>query len=74
MCTSIGSFLAFPFKTLNFYDPNINSPLQLLQIFLSVSHGNLVLDQDNNFYLISFSILVSYFLDDVWIFQREVKC
>ena len=31
-----------------------------------------MLDQDNNFYLISLSILVTFFLDNVWILLEEV--
>ena len=34
---------------------------------------NLVSDQDN-FYLISLSILISCLLDNVWILQGEVTC
>ena len=37
-----------------------------------ICHENLVLDQDNNFYLISLSILMTCLLDNVWIFQGEV--
>ena len=33
-----------------------------------------MLDQDNNFYLISFNILISCLLDNVRISQREVSC
>ena len=32
-----------------------------------------MLDQGNNFYLISLSILITYLLDYVWIFQREIS-
>ena len=35
---------------------------------------NWVLGQDNNFYLISLSILSSYLLDDVLILGGEVTC
>ena len=31
-------------------------------------------DQDNNFYLINLSILVTCLLDNVWILQGEVTC
>ena len=37
-----------------------------------ICHENLVLDQDNNFYLISLSILMTCLLDNVWILQGEV--
>ena len=33
-----------------------------------------MLDQDNNFYLISLSILITCLLDNVWILQGEVTC
>ena len=36
-------------------------------IFLQISYENLVLDQDNNFWLISLKILITYLPDDVWI-------
>ena len=32
-----------------------------------------MLDQGNNFYLISLSILITYSLDDVWLFYREIS-
>ena len=35
---------------------------------------NLVLNQENNLYLISLSILVTSLLDDEWILQGEVTC
>ena len=35
---------------------------------------NLVLDQDNNFYLISLNTLITCLLDDVWTIQGEVRC
>ena len=35
---------------------------------------NWVLGQDNNFYLISLSVLSSYLLDDVLILGGEVTC
>ena len=37
-----------------------------------ICHENLVLDQDNNFYLISLSILMTCLLDNLWILQGEV--
>ena len=39
-----------------------------------VSYKNLVLDQDDNFYLMSLSILINYLLDNVWILEGEVAC
>lgn len=41
------------------------SPLWLLHVSLSIKYYNLVLDWDNNFYLISLSILVICLLDNV---------
>ena len=35
---------------------------------------NLVLDQGNNFHLISLSLLITCLLDNVWILQGEVPC
>ena len=43
--------------------PIINSPLPATQIL--VSHENLGLDQDNNFLLISLSILIPFLMDNV---------
>ena len=34
--------------------------------------GLLVVDQDNNFYLISLNILITCLLDNVWMLWREV--
>ena len=39
-----------------------------------VSYKNLVLDQDDNFYLMSLSILINNLLDNVWILEGEVAC
>ena len=39
------------------------SPLQLLHISMKIGYENLVLHQDNNFYLISLSILITCLLD-----------
>ena len=44
----------WPFKS---HDLIIDSFFKLLYNFLSISYENLVLDQDNNFNLISLSIL-----------------
>ena len=46
------------------------SPL-LLHISLSISYENLVLDQDDNFYLISLSIPITCLLDDKDIVGRS---
>ena len=45
----------------------VNSPLWLLHISLWISYENVVLDQDDNFYLISLSSLITFLLDNVWI-------
>ena len=41
----------------------VKSPLQLLHISMKISYENLVLHQDNNFYLISLSIFITCLLD-----------
>ena len=33
-----------------------------------------MLDQDNNFYMISLSILITCLSGNVWILKREVTC
>ena len=43
----------------------------MLQTSLKISYENLVLDQDN-FYLIILIILITCFLDNVWIWYGEV--
>ena len=43
----------------------------MLHTSLKTSYKNLVLDQDN-FYLIILSILITCFLDNVWIWYGEV--
>ena len=60
--------------TFNFQDLIANSPFLLLDITLLISYENLLLDQDNIFCLISLCILITYLLDNVWIFQGEVIC
>lgn len=50
----------------------VKSPLQLLHISMKISYENLVSDQDNNLYLISFSILIAFLLDSEWILWEEV--
>ena len=61
----------FPFKTcglpFNSQDLIVNSPLYLLLISLLISYKNLVLDQDNNFYLVHLSILITCLLNNEWI-------
>ena len=52
----------------------VNSSLQLLYISFEISCNNLVLDQDNNFYLICLSFLITFLLDNVWILQGEATC
>ena len=37
-------------------------------------YKNLVLDQGNNFYLISLSFLITCLLDNVWVFKGEITC
>ena len=46
--------------------------LQAATLSLFISYENLVLDQDNNLYLISFSILIAFLLDSEWILWEEV--
>ena len=55
------------FNPLTLHDLIVNSPFQLLNISLEIIYENLLLDQDNNFYLISLSILITFLLDIVWI-------
>ena len=55
------------FLPFNSQDLIVNSPLQLLHISSLFNFENLVFDQDNNFYLISLSILITCLLDNVWI-------
>ena len=43
----------------------------MLHTSLKITYENLVLDQDN-FYLIILSILITCFLDNVWIWYGEV--
>ena len=58
----------------NSQDLIVSSPLSLLYISLYISLESLVWDQDNNFYLISLSILITFLLDNVWILKGEVTC
>ena len=51
----------------NSQDLIVSSPLSLLYISLYISLESLVWDQDNNFYQISLSILITSLLDNVWI-------
>ena len=55
-------------QSFNSQDLVINSPLQLLHISLLIIYEKLMLDQENNFYLISLSIPITSLLDYVWIF------
>ena len=58
----------------NSQDLFVNSPLYLLPISLSMSSENLVLDQDNNLYLMSLSILITCLLANVGdIIERSYK-
>ena len=43
----------------------VNSPLQLQHISFEIGYKNLVLDQDNNFFLICLSILITCLLGNV---------
>ena len=51
----------------NSQDLIVSSPLSLLNISLYISLESLVWDQDNNFYQISLSTLITVLLDNVWI-------
>ena len=53
--------------TLNSQDLIVNSPILLLHNSLSISCENLMKDQDDNFYLISLSILINHLLKIMWI-------
>ena len=55
-------------QSFNSQDLVINSPLQLLHISLLIIYEKLMLDQENNFYLISLSIPITSLLDYVWMF------
>ena len=59
-------------KPFNFQDLIVNSLLELLCISFKLILENLVLDQDNNFYLISISILISCWLENVCLLEGEV--
>ena len=50
---------------LNSQDLIVNSLLELLCISLSINCKNIVLDQDNNLYLISMSVLVTCWLREI---------
>ena len=45
----------------------VNSPLYLLHITLKIDSQNLLSDQNKKFFLINLSILITRFLDNVWI-------
>ena len=57
--------LSIMYSPFNSQDLIVKSPLWLLHISLKISYENLVLDQDNNFYLISLNILISCLLDNL---------
>ena len=46
-------------------DLTVNSAFYLLHISLRMSYEDVQLDQDNNFKLVSLSILKTYLLDDI---------
>ena len=46
----------------------------LIHISLSISYRNLMLEQDNNLYLMSLSILITCLLHNVWMLEGEVIC
>ena len=48
------------------HDLIVNSPFSLLHISMLINYENLVLDHDN-FYPITLNILITCFLDNVWI-------
>ena len=54
----------FTTELFNFQDLIVHFPLQLLHISLQISYENLVLDHDNNFYLITLSILITCLMDN----------
>ena len=57
--------LSIMYSPFNSQDLIVKSPLWLLHTSLKLSYENLVLDQDNNFYLISLNILISCLLDNL---------
>ena len=61
----------------NHFTPMImlfNLPPVAIQVFLQISHDNLIIDQDNKIYLIILSILMTCYVDNVRIFLGEVAC
>ena len=46
----------------------------LIHISLSISYRNLMLEQDNNLYLMSLSVLITCLLHNVWMLEGEVIC
>ena len=54
-------------KPFNFHDLIDDSPLYMVHYSLYVCYKKLFLDQDNNFYLISLSILITGLQNNVWI-------
>ena len=55
-------------KPFNFHD------LIFCTFLYNISYENVVLDQDKNFNLISLIILITCWLDNLWIFWGEVTC
>ena len=49
-------------------------PLVTTNFLVYIGYENLVLDQKNNFNLISLIIPITNLLDIVWIFQGEITC
>ena len=66
-------FLLENYINLNSQDLIVNSPIYLLHISLYISYENLMLDQGNNFYLISLSILITCLLENVWTLWRGIS-
>ena len=50
----------------------VNSPLKLIHISLNISNETLALNHDNEFYLISQSILIACLLENVWILKGDI--
>ena len=67
-------FLCGHHEPFNSHDLIVNSPLLLIHISLKICYENLVVDQDNSFYPISESILITCLLYNVWILEWEVIC
>ena len=72
--TGVGLFLSVQvFLTLSLSKSEIvNSLLWLLHIASWIIYKNMVLDEDNNFYLIRLRILITCFLYYVWILLEKL--